>query len=217
MKRLLLTLISGLSISLLGALPLGTLNVTALNIAASDSWSASIWFAIAVIIVEMVVVRFMLFAAHKITWNDKWSIFLFPLASILLMYLGVIELMTINNVGSINSVSNLMPAISSPFLLGLVLSSINPLQFPYWMGWNKIMLEKGKLIYTHRSISFYIAGIGIGTFTAMLIFITIGHLFAQYLNTYQFIISIALALIYIAFSVYLAYLFFKKCYQLIYV
>lgn len=217
MKRLLLTLISGLSISLLGALPLGTLNVTALNIAASDSWSASIWFAIAVIIVEMVVVRFMLFAAQKITWNDKWSIFLFPLASILLMYLGVIELMTINNVGSINSINNLTPAISSPFLLGLVLSSINPLQFPYWIGWNKIMLEKGKLIYTRRSISFYIAGIGIGTFTAMLIFITIGHLFAQYLNTYQFIISVALALIYIAFSVYLAYLFFKKCYQLIYV
>lgn len=217
MRKLLISFFAGFSISFLGALPLGTLNVTALNIAASDTLADSFLFAIAVVIVEMFVVRIVLYAVHKITWRDKWSLFLFPIASIILMYLGINQLLSIQESSSISSVSELSPVLASPFILGLILSSTNPLQFPYWIGWNKVMLEKNKLDYTSSSISSYITGIGLGTFIAMAIFILIGHLFDQYLGSYQFIITIILGIIYVGFSIYLAYLFIKKYYRLTYV
>ncbi len=217
MRKLLISFIAGFSISFLGALPLGSLNATALNIASKDTLTDSLLFATAVVLVEIIVVRVLLYAAHKIAWKDKWSLFLFPVASLILIYLSINQFLSIQESGTMTSVSDISPLFTSPFILGLILSSTNPLQFPYWMSWNKIMLEKGKLNYAFPSMSSYIAGIGIGTFTAMALFILIGHLFAEYFNTYQYIISIILGSVYIGFSLYLAYLFAKKCYHLIYV
>lgn len=211
MNALRLIFFSGFSISFLGALPLGTLNMTALQIATYRGELEAVYFSIAVVLMELTVVLAMLFVANKIVWKDKWTYYLLPLILAFLLYLGAsqfVDFMTQD--GSLVKPTRNLPLQSSPFLLGLALGIINPLQFPFWMSWNKVLLEKKKLTYTANSISFYIVGIALGTMLALLLFILSGHYIKQHLTELKRYISLVLGLVYFSFAIYIIIKYYQK-------
>lgn len=210
MKNQFKTFSSGYGVSLIGALPLGVLNVTAFKIAITKGLYDALLFTIAVVSIEIVVVRICLFAAGRIRINSKLSYYLYPIAIALLVYLAIDILTSIQEITTIKTDGIFFPEIKSSFLLGLLLSALNPLQFPYWIGWNKIMLERKVLKVTTVSFSSYLIGIGLGTLTALLLFIFIGHYIFKDFEEYNYIVSLILGLIYICFAIYLMILFYKK-------
>ncbi|SHG85915.1 LysE family transporter [Flagellimonas flava] len=202
--------LSGLLISFLGALPFGTLNLTAFDIAASQSLEAAWWFAAAVVLVELGVVRLTLIGNERLHLGEKFSFYIIPFGIILLLYLALSSFQASVAVSEASSKIGLLPKISSAFVLGLLLSALNPLQVPFWMTWNKVLSGKGVLKKSKTSYNGYLLGIGIGTVSALALFILAGkYIFSNYDN-YSTVTNILMGLLYLGFSIYLSYLFFKK-------
>ncbi len=201
---------SGLLVSFLGALPLGTLNITAFDIAASQSLVSAIWFAIAVVLVELIVVRLTLFGNEKLELGEKLSYYLIPFGILLLLYLAVGSFMASSQISEMGSRINLLPKISSAFLLGFLLSALNPLHIPFWMTWNKVLTSKGILETSKKSYSLYILGIGIGSLMGLGVFIFTGkYIFSNY-ESYSMLTNLLMGLLYLGFSIYLMFLLVKK-------
>jgi len=200
----------GFLISFLGTLPLGTLNITAFNIAASTTINDAIWFSIAVVLVELVVVLFTLIGNEKINFEGKLSFYLIPIGAVVLLYMAVHSFMTASNVEELNTAINIFPGIESPFVLGILLSVLNPMHIPFWMTWNRILMAKRTLHKTKRSYTTYISSVGIGSLAGLFLFIFAGsHIFQNY-GQYSMIINLSLGVLYLGFSIYLIFLLYEK-------
>jgi len=206
--------IAGLLISFLGALPLGSLNITALDISASQNIQNALLFSFAAIFVELVYVRLTLWGSQKIVLEGKWLYVALSLAASLLFYMAISSLFTSLYGTNLGPSKGILPKITSPILLGLLLSALNPLQIPFWLTWNKVL--ESKKILEHKLASFvcYMFGIGIGTFTGLLVFIYAGKLIVSNYGEYTQITSFILGLIYLGFSFYLLFILYRKHHKL---
>nr|WP_299174680.1 LysE family transporter [uncultured Allomuricauda sp.] len=201
---------SGLLVSFLGALPLGTLNITAFDIAASQSLTSAMWFATAVVLVELIVVRLTLFGNERLQFGEKLSNYLIPFGIVLLLYLAITSFMASAQISEMGSKVNLLPQINSAFILGFLLSALNPLHIPFWMTWNKVLASKGILETSKKSYTLYITGIGIGSLMGLGVFIFAGkYIFTNY-ESYGMITNLVMGLLYLGFSIYLMFLLVKK-------
>ena len=200
----------GLLISFLGSLPLGTLNVTAFQISSSQSLDAAILFALAVVIVELIAVRLTLIGLEKMSVSENLSIYLYPLGIALLFYLAISNFLALKDPIELNTNRASFFSIQSPFLLGVLLSVLNPLQIPFWLGWNRFLMLKNILNAKKGIWSLYMFGIGLGTLISLLVFIYAGtYIFKNY-QQYNYVIIFVLGVIYLGFSIYLMILFYKK-------
>ncbi len=201
---------AGLLVSFLGALPLGTLNLTAFDIAASQSIISAFWFAIAVVLVELIVVRLTLYGNERLHLGEKVTFYLIPFGIVLLLYLAFSSFSASASFTEMGSKVAMLPELNSAFLLGLLLSALNPLHIPFWMTWNKVLSTKKVLEPSKRSYAFYLFGIGTGTMTALGIFIFLGQkLFTNY-ESYSMLTNLFMGLLYLGFSFYLMFLMIKK-------
>ncbi len=201
---------SGLVISLLGSLPFGTLNTTAFQIAALQSVREAVLFAIAVVLIELIVVRITLTHANRIDFQSKLFYYVLPITITLLMYLSISSFMSSVNHQQMETNTYLFPMIKSSFLLGLILSTLNPMHIPFWIGWNSVLLERKTLDRTPGMYSFYILGIGLGSITALIVFIFAGTYIYQNFQQYSHVIAFSMGCLYLIFSFYLMVLFYKK-------
>lgn len=201
---------AGIAVSFLGALPLGTLNLTAFDIAATQSWQAAVWFAIAVVLVELFVVGLTLLGREQLQIGQRLANYLLPLGVILLLYLSISSFQAAAHTSAVETKIALFPKIGSAFVLGLLLSTLNPLQVPFWITWNEVLLSKGILEKSRRLYRGYLAGIGTGTLLGLGLFILAGkYIFSNYAG-YSSITNLVMGTLYLGFSIYLMYLFFKK-------
>ncbi|MEK6155376.1 LysE family transporter [Flavobacteriaceae bacterium 3-367] len=202
--------IYGLLISFVGALPLGTLNITAFNIAASQNVGEALLFSFAAVFVELIIVRFTLMGDKKINFNGKLSFYILPFAVALLLYLAISSFMSASAPQELVTSATVFPMIQSSILLGVLLSSLNPLHIPFWIGWNRLLISKRLLHNSLGSYASYMVGIGIGTLGALLIFIFLGKYIFQNYQQYSSIIAWIMGCLYLGFSFYLLFLLYKK-------
>ncbi|MFD2587639.1 LysE family transporter [Croceitalea marina] len=214
MFKILKVCVAGLLISFLGALPLGSLNITAFDISATQSINNALLFAFAAIFVELAYVRLTLWGNQKVKLEGKWIYIAFPLAFFLLLYLAFSSLTTALHFNDVTPTKSVLPKITSPILLGLLLSALNPLQIPFWLTWNKVL--ESKKILEDNTVSFigYMFGIGAGTLIGLLVFIYAGKLIVDNYTQYAQISNLILGLLYLGFSFYLLFLLYKKHHQL---
>jgi threonine/homoserine/homoserine lactone efflux protein len=200
----------GLLISFVGALPFGTLNLTAFDIAASQGLVSAIWFAMAVVLVELSVVRITLYGNERLHLGERALKYILPLGIVFLLYLSLSSFLEMDSVTVTDTKTDFFPQIGSTFVLGLLLSALNPLQFPFWMTWNQVLGRKGILQRSNSHYVFYILGIGLGTLVGLGIFILAGKfIFANY-DRYHTITNLMMGLLYLGFSFYLMFIFIKK-------
>ncbi len=200
----------GLLISFLGALPFGTLNLTAFDIAASQGLVSAIWFAFAVVAVELAMVRLSLFGNEHLQLGKKAMHYVLLLGIVLLLYLSLDSFLDIFRGPLSHPKTNFLPHIESAFVLGLLLSSLNPLQLPFWFTWNKVLDNKGILRASAGHYTFYIMGIGLGTLIGLGIFILAGRFIFTNYDQYHAVTSLLMGLLYLGFSCYLMFLLIKK-------
>lgn len=161
-------------ISFLGTLPLGTLNLTALQISLQDGMNNGLLFATGVFIVEMLYVRISLVGMDWINQRQQ-----------LLTWLQWITVMMILALAGGSFWSAFHPAAHAGnvmlnnsmnrLVLGFMMSAINPIQIPFWLGWSTVLSEKGILTKSNANYNVYILGIGIGTLLGLLIFVLGGN------------------------------------------
>lgn len=184
MPKMLRIFFWGMIISFLGCLPLGTLNITAMQIAVQESVKEGIYFAFGCLLVEMLYVRLSLIG---ISWIRK---------NVRLM--RILEWITLAIIVALATGSFIAAAKTNPeaknvvlhnnmhrFLLGMFMSSLNPMQIPFWFGWSTVLFQKGVLQPSGSQYNSYIIGIGLGTLLGNAVFIFGGKLIVDRINNSQ--------------------------------
>lgn len=200
----------GFCISFIGSVPLGYLNVIGLQFYKNENINPVINYLFGVVVIETLVIYFTLKLASKIALRTEWkkAISLFTIFFLLILAFYFYD----SNSNFHNNKNPFDSFTQFPFFTGLVLSSLNFAQIPFWFSWNLCLINQGFIKYTRNKISFYIVGASIGTFIGMLTLIIGLHKSILYskksidLQSYIWIIFIALAL----FQVYTLYRDKKK-------
>jgi threonine/homoserine/homoserine lactone efflux protein len=184
MQQFIRIFFTGMIVSFLGSLPLGSLNVAAMQLSITDGYGAAMSFGAGVFLVEMIYVRISLVAMDKIRKQEKilkaleWVTLLIVVALAVSSFIAAAK----NNAHAKNILlSNTMPR----FLLGLLMSALNPVQIPFWFGWSTVLFTKKILLPRNDHYNFYISGIGLGTFLAICVFIFGGRFIVSKLNANQ--------------------------------
>lgn len=200
----------GLMISFLGSLPLGTLNITAFQIAVFEDVSSALWFALAVVFIELLVVRITLHWSSTIDFKNRIFFYTLPIAALVLFYMAFTSYMSIGEESELGPSFQVVPMIKSSFVLGLMLSMLNPMHIPFWMGWNNMLMTRKSLDKTRGMYSFYLVGIGTGSFAGFLIFILGGHFLFENLKQYNYLIAFVMGSLYLGFALYILFTLYKN-------
>ncbi|MBC7439199.1 MAG: hypothetical protein H7250_04360, partial [Flavobacterium sp.] len=168
-------LIVGFGVSFVGSIPLGYLNIIGFEIYSKSGIYSLIPYLVGVVCVEVLVIYFTLIFAKKILENKKILKWIEIFSIVFLLVLACTFFLKNEN----NSGNVLVKYIAySPFFIGIILSSLNFIQIPFWIGWNLYLVNE-KYIYLDNKLKFiYITGTLLGTFFGMLTFV----LFLNYVN-----------------------------------
>jgi threonine/homoserine/homoserine lactone efflux protein len=187
MRPLFKIFFTGMLVSFLGSLPLGTLNIAAMQISVSDGVVAAMLFSLGSLLVEIIYVRISLVAMDWIRKQEKilkaleWVTLVIVLALAASSFYAALHPKVEKNI-----------VLDSPlpkFVLGLIMSAVNPVQIPFWFGWSTVLFTKKVLLPRKDHYNSYILGIGIGTFIGNCIFIFGGLLIASKINNNQHILN----------------------------
>jgi threonine/homoserine/homoserine lactone efflux protein len=187
MHPLLRIFFTGMLVSFLGSLPLGTLNIAAMQIAISDGVTSALLFSCGSLLVEVVYVRLSLVAMDWVRKQEKifrvleWVTLVIVLALAISSFYAATHPKVEKNI----ILSSTLPR----FVLGVVMSAVNPVQIPFWFGWSTVLFTKKVLLPRQDHYNTYIIGIGLGTLAGNCIFIFGGLLIASKINNNQHVLN----------------------------
>lgn len=200
----------GLGISALGTLPLGTINVAAMQISiAKGVWPASL-FGLGAAIIEVAYVRVSLVGINWLQQHHRLLRLMDWLALLIVLVLAISSFMAAAN-PVYEGKNVLLNANVHPFILGVSMSAINPMQIPFWFGWSTVLFSKGILQPNSTQYTWYSVGIGVGTLVGLGVFVAGGRLLVQYLQQQMAMIQYGIASIFaITALVFLYKIIFNK-------
>ncbi len=187
MHPLLKIFFTGMLVSFLGSLPLGTLNIAAMQISVSDGVAAAMLFSAGSLLVEIIYVRISLVAMD---WIRKQERILKALEWVTLLIVVALAVSSFYAATHPTTKENVILSSTLPkFLLGVIMSAVNPVQIPFWFGWSTVLFTKKVLLPRQDHYNSYIFGIGIGTFIGNCLFIFGGLLIASRISNNQHILN----------------------------
>jgi threonine/homoserine/homoserine lactone efflux protein len=178
---------TGLLVSFLGSLPLGTLNIAAMQLAISDGVVAALAFSTGSLLVEVIYVRLSLVAMDWVRKQERlfkileWATLVIVVALAASSFYAALHPSVEKNI----ILSSSLP----PFLLGVMMCAINPVQIPFWFGWSTVLFTKKILLPRKDHYNTYIAGIGLGTLFGNCVFVFGGLIIASKINNNQHVIN----------------------------
>lgn len=202
MQALISAIISGYTISLSGTLPLGNLNMTAMYIAARQRAVSAIQFALGVAIIEVLYLRIALMAVdwilhHRVLFRVlQWS------AVLMLLLLSIGSFMALNKQQQENKlVDNNM----NRFALGMVMSAVNPMQFPFWAGWSVYLVSANWLHPGMVTYNVFALAAGAGTLTALFLFILAGAKLSAFMQKNKKGVQVFMGIVFLLLAAYQVY------------
>ena len=197
MNELLPVLFAGFGVSFLGQLPLGNLNVAATQIGVEESFKNAWAFSIAGAIVEVIYLRLALNSSawlmhNKMLFNyiSWFTVILFYLLGFLSIRRAILQKEPGNKGFILNNKIN-------RFLLGLMLSAINPMQIPFWFFWGTYFINNGTVKPTTIDFNLFTAGAGLGTLGGQIIYIHGGNWLIKKLKASNRILNIIMGAVFI--------------------
>lgn len=191
----------GFFISLMGTLPLGYLNVIGLQILLEKGNWATASFIFGIVAVEFFVLKIAAFGAKWLVEQKKLLLFIDIFT---IVFFSGIAFYFLFNIGNEKNFSlSQLQLIQTPFVLGLVLNSLNFMQWPYWSGIYLYLFRTEKIKPKTNQNNIFITGALLGTFAGMMLFAQTGNYFlidkkaaiGEYLNVIFTLIFSGLALI----------------------
>lgn len=174
-------------ISFLGSLPLGTLNVTVTNLVVNEGVDDAVKFATAAVCIEMVMVRIAVVTINKLEKHQKLFRLFSCITCLILLVLAITSLSAA--IKKENFEAALPLTKKDPVLSGLLLSILNPLHLPFWIGWTAVLKARKILPSEPGAYNVYIAGIGAGTLSAFVIYALAGSLLINMLKDQQYLLN----------------------------
>ena len=201
-------IIVGFFISFVGSIPLGYLNIIGFEIYSNKGFQNTIQYLLGVVIIEGIVIYTTIVFANFLTQQKTWLKRIEIFTILFLLILGFSFLIKNPEANSESIYTTYLP-----FFTGLILSSLNFIQIPFWTGWNLYLITNKYIKIEKSSTYFYIFGTLIGTFFGMLLLILGLHYFSKN-NSFmsQNAISIAFPILFFGMALFQIIKFIKKYY-----
>ena len=197
MNELLAVLFAGFGISCLGQLPLGNLNVAATQIGVEENIKKAWVFSIGVALVEIIYLRLALTSSGWILRNKMFFTYLSWATVILFFILGVLSIRKAISQKEPEKKGLLIDNKLNRFLLGLMLSAINPMQIPFWFFWGTYFISNGTVKPTSLNFNLFTIGAGLGTLSGQAVYIHGGKWLIQKLKASHKILNIIMGAVFI--------------------
>ena len=160
-------------ISFLGSLPPGTMNIAATQVTAQQGRQAGILYALGSMLAEVIIVRLTLSGIKRLIRRHRIFYFLELLTAGLLLTMTIACFIAAIQM---NDIAHILPGNAwHPFWTGVLISALNPLHLPFWLGWTTLLMNKEILTPQPKLLNIYVSGIAIGTILGFTTFIYAGH------------------------------------------
>ena len=211
MTELLPVFFAGFSISFLGQLPLGNLNVLSTQISVQESFKNAWLFSVAGAIVEVIYLRLALHSSEWIIHNKMLFNYVSWFTVVLFYVLGFICIRKAIIQKEPKSKGFLIDNKINRFLLGIMLSAINPMQIPFWFFWGTYFIHNGTVKPTGADFNLFTVGAGLGTLSGQAIYIHGGNLLIRKLKASHKILNIIMGAVFIiSASIQIYKIFFES-------
>jgi len=168
----------GFLVSFLGQLPLGNMSFTSTQIAIQEGFKKAWQFAIGAAIVEMLYLRFALTGMDWVVRHRLWFLALGWLTVAMFLVLGRSAKKQQREKKAL-----LLNNKLNRFLLGLMMSALNPVQIPFWFLWTSTFIQTKVLPVGPLAFNLFTIGAGVGTLSGFAAYIYGGNWLVSKMNT----------------------------------
>ena len=200
----------GFLVSFIGSIPLGYLNVVGYDVFKKFGLHETVFYLLGVISIEFFVIYFTLLFANQLIANQKLLKFIEGFSVVFMFVLAYIF-----NSSASSETTN--PSVLeryvnySPFVVGLILSSLNFIQVPFWTSWNLYLLNGNYIEISKSRKYFYVFGTVIGTFSGMLVLIlSLDYVTNQTDFLAKYLMKVIIPLVFIILGLVQGFKFYKK-------
>lgn len=172
----------GFIVSFLGQLPLGNMSFTSTQICIQEGAKKAWQFAIGVAIVEMIYLRFALTGMDWVVKHRTWFLALGWLTVVMFFVLGILAFRSANSQKG-EKKALLLDNKLNRFILGLMMSALNPVQIPFWFLWTSTFIQTKVLPVEMVAFDLFTIGAGAGTLTGLAVYIHGGNWLVSKMNT----------------------------------
>jgi len=202
----------GFLVSFIGSIPLGYLNVIGYEVYSKTGINNLILYLLGVITIEAIVIYCTLLFADKLSRSKKLMKFIDFFSIIFMLVLAYIFYSQSKSGGSGESQLSSYTQYSG-YLIGIIFSSLNFMQLPFWLGWN-VYVVNAKYITLGKKLNLvYLAGTLIGSFIGILTVVMILNKVTEGTGLLsKYLLSHIIPLFFVGMAFYQGYKYYKKYY-----
>ena len=186
----------GLFFSFIGSIPPGTINVSVLQLSIAGHFRTAMRFAVSATIVEFVYALIAIQFQFAISSSEVIQANFHIISATVMLLLGVMNLWPAKNKSRIRESFS-----ASGFRRGLVISLLNPLAIPYWIGVTAFLQHQQWIVLNDNNKYIYVSGISTGTFLLLLTLSLLANLVAPFVQNSQLVKKLP-GLIFLALGLY---------------
>jgi len=200
----------GFLVSFIGSIPLGYLNVVGYDVFKKFGLNETVFYLLGVISIEFFVIYFTLLFANQLIANHKLLKFIEGFSVVFMFVLAFVFYTSASSETTNPSVLERYVKYS-PFVVGLILSSLNFIQVPFWTSWNLYLLNGNYIEISKSRKYFYVFGTVIGTFSGMLVLIlSLDYVTNQTDFLAKYLMKVIIPLVFIILGLVQGFKFYKK-------
>ena len=206
-------IVVGFLVSFIGSIPLGYLNVVGYDVFKKFGLNETMFYLLGVISIEFFVIYFTLLFANQLIANKKLLKFIEGFSVVFMFVLAFIFYTSASSEMTNPSVLERYVKYS-PFVVGLILSSLNFIQVPFWTSWNLYLLNGNYIEISKSRKYFYVFGTVFGTFSGMLVLIfSLNYLTLEFEFFKLFLFQFIIPIVFVALGIFQGFKFYKKYYK----
>lgn len=178
----------GLVVSFVGSLPPGHMTIAATFITTKQGEAAGWIYSFGSVIAELIVIWAILTAMALLS---KWRRVFFILeiiTAVILLVMSVACFYSVKHTGAVTAITG--EHNFYPFTTGFLLSILNPVHIPFWMGWTVVLMNKNIVQQQPRQYISYLIGISIGSLIGFAVYIYGGAAVLNAFNKNQTLIEL---------------------------
>ena len=186
----------GFLISFLGQLPLGNMNLTATQLSVQENFRSAWKYGLGIVLVEIIYLRLALTGMDWVVEHKQLFMIMGWITVIVFVGLGILAFVMARKQTSAKK-GLLLNNKMNRFILGVVVSGINPAQIPFWFLWSTQLLNSKVLLPTTPQFNLFTAGAGLGSLAGLAVYIHGGKWLITKLKTSNKGLNIFMGIVFI--------------------
>jgi threonine/homoserine/homoserine lactone efflux protein len=195
----------GALISFLGQLPLGNMNLTATQISVQENHKSAWKYGAGIVLIELIYLRLALTGMDWVAAHKKVFTIMGWATVVMFLALGVFAFIIARRQTSAKKKGLLLNNKMNRFLLGIIVSGVNPAQIPFWFIWSTQLIDSNALEPTTSQFNLFTAGAGLGSIAGLGVYIHGGRWIINKMKTTNRKLNVFMGVVFILAGLFQLY------------